>query len=75
MLPNSIATAPFLKEEERVFAVTRLHLDTPSRLALDGRCVILSTFKCSQLIFQVSTTMKLSDGLKLGEVSSVFPPG
>ena len=42
MLPNSIATAPFLSEKERVFAVTRLHLDTPSRLALDGRWVILT---------------------------------
>jgi hypothetical protein len=39
MLPNTIATASFLKKEEREFAVTRLHLDKPSRLALDGRCV------------------------------------
>lgn len=36
MLPNSIATASFLSEKERSFAVARLHLDTPSRLALDG---------------------------------------
>jgi hypothetical protein len=39
MLPNSVSTASFLKKEERVFAATRLHLDMPSRLAEDGRCV------------------------------------
>jgi hypothetical protein len=37
MLPNSVTTASFLKEDERVFAATRLHLDMPSRLAEDGR--------------------------------------
>ncbi|KAG0646489.1 putative transporter [Hyphodiscus hymeniophilus] len=36
LLPNTIATASFLNEEERNYAVTRLHLDTPSRLAQDG---------------------------------------
>ena len=40
MLPNSVSTASFLKKEERVFAATRLHLDMPSRLAEDGRCVL-----------------------------------
>jgi hypothetical protein len=39
MLPNTIATAGFLKEEERVYAVTRLHLDMPSRYAPDGTFV------------------------------------
>jgi hypothetical protein len=37
MLPNSVSIASFLKEEERVFAASRLHLDMPSRLAEDGR--------------------------------------
>ena len=42
LLPNTIATASFLKEDERVFAVSRLHLDIPSRLAEDGGYVFLS---------------------------------
>jgi hypothetical protein len=36
MLPNNVDTAPFLTEEERIFARSRLHLDLPSRLAEDG---------------------------------------
>ncbi|TVY32013.1 putative transporter [Lachnellula subtilissima] len=35
LLPNSVDTASFLKEDERVYARTRLHLDLPSRLAQD----------------------------------------
>ena len=37
ILPNNVATASFLKDDERIFAQKRLHLDTPSRLAEDGR--------------------------------------
>lgn len=36
MLPNSVETAHFLKEDERILARSRLHLDLPSRLAEDG---------------------------------------
>jgi len=37
MLPNTLGTASFLKEDERSFAVTRLRNDVPSRISEDGR--------------------------------------
>jgi MFS family permease len=37
LLPNNVDTAPFLDENERIHARSRLHLDMPSRLARDGR--------------------------------------
>jgi hypothetical protein len=37
LLPNTIGTASFLKEDERIFAVTRLRHDVPARLTQDGR--------------------------------------
>ncbi|KAE9381070.1 putative MFS transporter [Stipitochalara longipes BDJ] len=58
MLPNSVSTASFLKEEERVFAASRLHLDMPSRLAEDGSEHRHESFKWSEVargIFSVST--------------------
>jgi hypothetical protein len=36
LLPNSVATASFLTEEERAFAVSRLRSDVPSQLVQDG---------------------------------------
>ncbi|KAN0122928.1 putative MFS transporter [Hyaloscypha variabilis] len=58
VLPNSVSTASFLKEEERVFAASRLHLDMPSRLAEDGSENRHESFKWSEVargIFSIST--------------------
>jgi len=63
MLPNSVSTASFLKEEERVFAATRLHLDMPSRLAEDGSEHSHESFKWSEVargIFNISTWLSAS---------------
>jgi len=50
MLPNSIATASFLSEQERVYAVTRLHLDMPSRESLDGSEHHHEAFRWSEVL-------------------------
>lgn len=63
MLPNTIATASFLNEDERVFAVTRLHLDMPSRYAADGTEHHHEAFKWSEVmrgIFTLSTWLSAS---------------
>jgi hypothetical protein len=36
LLPNTVATASFLTEDERIFAASRLHQDVPSRVVQDG---------------------------------------
>lgn len=36
LLPNTVAEASFLREDERIFAVSRLHQDVPSRVVQDG---------------------------------------
>ncbi|TVY26070.1 putative transporter [Lachnellula hyalina] len=58
LLPNSVDTASFLKEDERVYARTRLHLDLPSRLAQDGSMDQHEVFAWSEVsrgIFDLST--------------------
>jgi len=58
VLPNTVSTASFLKEEEREFAATRLHLDMPSRLAQDGSEHHHESFKWSEVargMFSIST--------------------
>ncbi|RDW67603.1 MFS general substrate transporter-69 [Coleophoma cylindrospora] len=53
ILPNNIETASFLNEKERAFARKRLHLDTPSRYAQDGRQV---KDRCEVVIHTDSTS-------------------
>ncbi|TVY43165.1 putative transporter [Lachnellula occidentalis] len=58
LLPNSVDTASFLKEDERAYARTRLHLDVPSRLAQDGSGDQHEAFSWSEVsrgIFDLST--------------------
>ncbi|TVY16992.1 putative transporter, partial [Lachnellula arida] len=58
LLPNSVDTASFLKEDERVYARTRLHLDMPSRLAQDGSGDPHEVFSWSEVsrgIFDLAT--------------------
>ncbi|KAH7363765.1 putative MFS transporter [Rhexocercosporidium sp. MPI-PUGE-AT-0058] len=58
LLPNSVETASFLKEDERVFASARLHQDVPSRLAQDGSERQHEAFQWSEVcrgVFNVST--------------------
>ncbi|TVY55506.1 putative transporter [Lachnellula cervina] len=58
LLPNSVDTASFLKEDERVYARTRLHHDVPSRLAQDGSGDQHEAFSWSEVsrgIFDLST--------------------
>ncbi|PSS23476.1 hypothetical protein M430DRAFT_97942 [Amorphotheca resinae ATCC 22711] len=35
LLPNTVAEASFLREDERIFAVSRLHQDVPSRVLIE----------------------------------------
>ncbi|KAF4626736.1 hypothetical protein G7Y89_g11421 [Cudoniella acicularis] len=63
LLPNSVETASFLHEEERIFARTRLHLDLPSRLTQDGSEHQHEAFKWSEVsrgIFDLSTWLSAS---------------
>jgi Major Facilitator Superfamily len=58
LLPNGVDTASFLREDERVFATTRLQLDVPSRLAQDGSTSQHESFQWSEVwrgIFDIST--------------------
>jgi len=58
LLPNSVSTASFLKEEERIYAAQRLHLDMPSRIANDGSEHHHEGFKWSEVtrgILSIST--------------------
>ncbi|CAL3961880.1 unnamed protein product [Diplocarpon coronariae] len=58
LLPNSVETAPFLTEEERVFASARLHLDRPSRTAGGGSEPLQEQFQWSEVrrgVLNIST--------------------
>ncbi|KUJ22905.1 putative MFS transporter [Mollisia scopiformis] len=58
LLPNNVETAPFLKENEQIYARSRLHLDMPSRLAEDGSEHHHEAFRWSEVrrgIFNIST--------------------
>jgi hypothetical protein len=63
LLPNSVDTASFLREDERIFARARLHLDVPSRLAQDGATSQHESFQWSEVsrgIFNISTLLSAS---------------
>jgi hypothetical protein len=47
-----------------VFAATRLHLDMPSRLVEDGRCVNFTFLSYLANLFLVNIVMKHLDGRK-----------
>jgi hypothetical protein len=63
LLPNSVDTALFLHEDERLFARARLHLDVPSRLAQDGATSQHESFQWSEVtrgLFNISTWLSAS---------------
>ncbi|KAH8588830.1 putative MFS transporter [Bisporella sp. PMI_857] len=63
LLPNTVATASFLKPREREFAVTRLNQDVPSRLAEDGSTTQQESFRWSEVrrgLFNISTWLSAS---------------
>lgn len=58
LLPNNVESAPFLKENEQIYARSRLHLDMPSRLAEDGTSPHHEPFKWTEVrrgILNIST--------------------